>query len=154
MRAFRFRLQRVLDLREAAEKGALAELARWVAVLRNAEERGLLARRRRSEALASLAAVLAGGRLDPAELGRHHAGIEACEREIAAAGKAEEAARAGVARAQDELRARRRDRKALEICRDRALRDHREEERRQEERRMDEVASGRHARGEARREER
>ena len=146
MRAFRFRLQKVLDLRKAREKEALVQVARALRRLESEVEALQSLQCQRACAWRELHDGIAGARDGGPErevllrhIGDLDAGIAGTEERLRQVEEELAQARTGA----DE---RRRDSAAMEKLRERGQLEYHLEERRLESREMDEVAVMRHAR--------
>jgi len=143
MARFRFRLQKLLDLRRAREKAAIQDLGAALSALEALERRldELEAGRRAAfEALAGGVAVDGDDRIRTALLMRQIAGLEAG---IAAGRAAVTRAEENVAAARVSLLRCKTDVKAFEQVREKAHAAWNDDERREEMRRLDEVSAGR-----------
>lgn len=144
MKRFEFRLEKVRRLRVAAEREALADLARALGGVREAEEklRGIAARR--GEVLRLLDRRLQEGRIDVVWMDLHHRDLERLDGEEDRTRAALDAARRAYDEARESLRAKQGDRKALDSLFDRERERHDEEVRREEGIVQDEIAISRH----------
>lgn len=144
MPAFRFRLQRVLDLRVIDEKEALTELGAAVRRMEDAE--GLIEelKTRSRQALDDLQMLMTAESLDVRELAHHVKALDHLDSVIQRSEIDAAQARQQMSDAQDKVMEARAERRAFEILREKALREHEREAGRSEMRRMDEVASNRH----------
>jgi flagellar export protein FliJ len=147
MKAFRFRLKRLLDVRRVEENQSAARLRQTTARLRELDARIASAQREHAEVFRDLADHLGAGGLPPeaplhaaTHAGRIDRAIRQAERERADAEKL-------VRQAEQELRRRKTARRALEELETRELGGWKDDLRRSENAFLDEVASTRHARG-------
>lgn len=147
MRAFRFRLQRILDLRLHHLERARVELA---AARRTLEARAV--DRREAEQRASIASdalrIALDRGLEAGELVARQEGIERLRAEVAASRQAWEEALRELDRARARVMEAQRSARVLERLRDRALAAHRQELARREQRILDEVGVQTWLRGE------
>ena len=145
MRVFRFRLQKVLELRRQARRTALRDVARAVNALRLEEERRDSLVAGRAATLETLVLELGDGRADGAGVALALRTVTLLERGL---DRAEEDRRREEARLQQARATAGQTRveyKAMERLRERALVEHREVRDREEAALLDEVASRRHA---------
>ena len=147
MKPFRFRLRKVHELRERAEKQAMEGVGlaqRQVAVAERHLD-SLLARR--AEIERDLTRRLEESDLSAAHLQRLHQDLEGMEAPIAAARNQVTEAEWHLDKARQVARNSRIARRATESLREKALERHNEDVRRAEQKDMDETASRRHVRG-------
>jgi flagellar export protein FliJ len=147
MKAFRFRLKKILDVRRVEEDQSALRLKQATARLREIDALIDLARRDHAEVYRELAVALASGALPPeapALAATHAARIERAIREAERGrGDAEKLVR----QAEIDLRRRRTARRAIEELESRELGAWKEDARREENTFLDEVALTRHTRG-------
>jgi flagellar export protein FliJ len=146
MKAFRFRLKKILDVRRIEEDQAALRLKQATAALREIDARIESGRRDHAEVYRELALTLGLGALPPeapAQAAMHAARLERAIRE---AERERVDAEKQVRQAEQDLRRRRAARRALEELQSREVGAWKDEVRREENAFLDEVASIRHAR--------
>jgi flagellar protein FliJ len=146
MKAFRFRLKKILDVRRIEEDQAALRLKQATARLREIDARIEVSRQDHAEVYRELAAALAAGALfgeAPVHAATHAARIERAIRE---AERERADSEKFVRQAESDLKRRRTARRALEELESREVAAWRHEARREELAFLDEVASTRHAR--------
>ena len=146
MRRFEFGLEKVRRLRCASERQVLADLARALGAVREAEEKLRQVADRRDHVLSVIGRRLRQGRMDVAWIELHHRDLERFEREESRGRRALDASRAKYDAALEALRERQSERKALDTLHDKERERHEEETRREEGIVQDEIALSRHNR--------
>lgn len=146
MKKFQFGLEAVQRLRGAAEKEAMADLARALGTVRVLEATMTSIEDRRCSLLEVVETRFGTGELDVTWLERHHADLARLDGEEQRARVALVAARSSYEQAQGRLRDRRAERRAIDVLEDKARERHEEEFRRDEHLAMDEIAMQRHGR--------
>lgn len=146
MKRFKFRLEAVKRLRAAAEKEAMADLARALGRVRELEAAVHRIGAERQSVLQVVDQRLGAGQIDAGWIERHHGDLqrldaaeEQARRELQRARAAYDEARAVLRRRQEHLR-------AMDVLEDKARERHDEEVRREEHVAMDEIALLRHGR--------
>ena len=147
MKAFRFRLKRLLDVRRVEENQSAVRLRQTTARLRDLDARIASARRDQADVFRDLSENLSAGGLPaeaPVQAATHASRID---RSIRQAERERADAEQLMRQAQQDLRRRKTARRAIEELQSRELGTWREDVRRSENAFLDEVASTRHARG-------
>ncbi|MFA6109446.1 MAG: flagellar export protein FliJ [Candidatus Latescibacterota bacterium] len=148
MRRFRFRFQRILEVKERIEEARRIALGEATAVL-NRERDRLEALHQIRRRYRQASAVLTAAPLDPGFLSLNVGYLQRLQREI---GEQEERIRqveVVVEERRQRLLAASRDRRTYEILKEKALEAHREEQLRRERMQLDEVGEQLHARRQA-----
>jgi len=144
MSGFRFRLDKVKRLRDAAEKEATWALARALAEVRESEASLKAVRRQRATVLEDLEQRLADNGIDLPVIQIHHGEVDKLDEAERTGQAALGAAEVRFEQAQAEVRDRRVDSRALETLESRAREVFERELQHREAQRMDEVAAARH----------
>ena len=146
MNRYRFKLEKLHRLRVAAEREALSELSRTIAVVREAEQHLRSIAERHGEVVGDLQSHMGGTRLDAAVVERHHRDLERLSGYEHSGRRALREANGAYESAAQRLRVRRGERKALDMLEERARLRHQQEVQRQESLEQDELALSRHGR--------
>ena len=146
MKAFRFRLKRLLDVRRIEESQSAARLRQTTARLHDIDARIASARRDHAGVFRDLADHLDQGALPPQAPANAATHASRLERAIRQAERERADAERLVRQAEQDLRRRTTARRALEALESRALETWKDEARRDENAFLDEVAGTRHAR--------
>lgn len=146
MKAFRFRLKKILDVRRIEEDQSAMRLKQTTARLREVDARIELARRDHAEVYRELAVSLGAGSLAPEAPAQAATHASRLERAIREAERERVDAEKLVRQAEQDLRRRRTARRALEELESREVGAWKEEARREENAFLDEVAMSRYAR--------
>lgn len=146
MKRFRFRLQKVLDVRELGLTDAQRALATALALLEQAEQVRALRACERDAAEARIAGQLGAPAFEARFLLALHEDLACADRALTAARVAAARAARQVETARDEVLKKRTEVESLQLMRERAEKLWEEDMRRQEMADMDELASVRHQR--------
>src|SRR5262245_20216056 len=144
MKAFRFRLKKILDVRRIEEDQSTLRLKQAAATLREIDARIELCRRDHADIYRELALALGAGRLAPLAPAQAATHASRLERAIREAGRERGDAEKLLRQAEQDLRRRRTARRALEELESREAGAWKDEARREENAFLDEVASTRH----------
>jgi flagellar export protein FliJ len=144
MKAFRFRLKKILDVRRIEEDQSTLRLKQVTSALREIDARIDLCRRDHAEVYRELALALCSGKLPPMAPVQAATHATRLERAIREAERQRVDAEKLVRTAEQDLRRRRTARRALEELQSRETDAWKEEARREENAFLDEVASTRH----------
>lgn len=145
MRRFRFRFQRILEVKERIEEARRIALGEAIAVLNRERDRleELLEVRRRYRRAST---VLSAAVLDPGLLSLNVGYLQRLQREIGEQESRIRKVEAVVEERRQRLLAASRDRRTYEILKEKALEAHREEQLRRERMQLDEVGEQLHVR--------